>query len=208
VIPYYDEGGITIYHGDCREILPSIEADVLVTDPPYGMAYASGWSGASIANDGDTAARDAALSTWGDRPALVFGRWSCPKPASTKTVLIWDKGDWPGMGDLKLPWGPSFEEVYVIGSGWQGPRRGSVIRDPHRPSGPTAFHPTQKPLAIMARLLESCPEGIILDPFMGSGTTLRAAKDLGRKAIGIEIEERYCEIAANRLAQEVLDLVA
>lgn len=202
--PYYRDNHLTIYHGDCRELLGQITADVLVTDPPYGMAYASGWSGATIAGDQDTTARDGILSRWAPKPALVFGRWSCPRPLRTRHVLIWDKGDWPGMGDLKLPWGPSYEEVYVIGNGWQGQRRGSILRDPRRPSGETAHHPTEKPTGIMAMLLQSCPDGVVLDPFMGSGSTLRAAKDLGRHAIGIELEERYCEVAAKRCAQEVL----
>jgi site-specific DNA-methyltransferase (adenine-specific) len=69
-----------------------------------------------------------------------------------------------------------------------------------------SMHPNQKPIALMRWCIEKCPPGTVLDPYMGSGTTIRAAKDLGRKAIGIEIEERYCEIAAKRLAQGVLDL--
>jgi DNA modification methylase len=200
VTPYYQDDLVTIYHGDCREWMP--EADVIVTDPPYGMSYESGWSGKSIANDHDTTTRDAVLDQW-DGPALVFGRWSVPRPSRTRHLLIWDKGDWPGMGDLALPWGPSTEEVYVIGSGFVGPRRGSIIRDPHRPNG---LHPNEKPVALMARLIEACPPGTILDPFMGSGATLVAAKSLGRRAIGIEIEERYCEIAARRLDQLTLGL--
>ena len=204
VTPYYSDDLVTIYHGDCREWMPA--ADVIVTDPPYGMAYDSGWSGATVANDHDTTTRDAVLDSW-PGPALVFGRWSAPRPAATRHVLIWDKGDWPGMGDLALPWGPSTEEVYVIGTGFVGPRRGSVIRDPHRPVGTTALHPSQKPVALLARLIEATT-GTILDPFMGSGSTLVAAKSLGRRSIGIEIEERYCAIAAQRCSQEVLGLTS
>lgn len=200
--PYYDHGGVTIYHGDCREILPHVSADVLVTDPPYGMNYESGWSGASIANDNSTEARDAVLSLWGGRPAIVFGRWSVEKPAETRQLLIWDKGDWPGMGDLSLPWGPSTEEIYVLGEGFHGRRSGQIIRDPHRPSG--LGHPNEKPVGLMEKLVSKCPAGTVLDPFMGSGKTLLAAKNLGRRAIGIELEERYCEIAVRLLSQEVL----
>lgn len=204
---YYRENGIEIYHGDCREILPQITADVLVTDPPYGMAYQSGWKESSrIANDNDTACRDWAIETWGGRPALVFGRWSVDRPSATRELLIWDKGDWPGMGDLSLPWGPSTEEIYVIGDGFVGKRRGQIIRDPKRPSGAKAKHPNEKPVGLMEILVRACPPGIIVDPFMGSGTTIVAAKNLGRKAIGIELEERYCEIAARRLGQGVLAL--
>lgn len=200
--PYYQDSAVTIYHGDCRQIRAWLEADVILTDPPYGMSYKSGWSGQSIANDEDTTARDEALRLWGEKPALVFGRWNCHHPTGTKITLTWDKGDWPGMGDLAMPWGPSTEEIYVLGSGFIGKRSGTIVRA-DRITGSMA-HPNEKPLAVLYRLLEKCPAGTIADPFMGIGSTLRAAKDLGRKAIGIEIEERYCEIAARRMAQEVL----
>jgi site-specific DNA-methyltransferase (adenine-specific) len=110
------------------------------------------------------------------------------------------------MGDLSIPWKPNWELVFVLGDGFEGPRTTGVL------SGDTVVtwatkgrcHPNLKPVGLMRRLLEKCPPGTILDPFMGSGTTLRAAKDLGRRAIGIEIEEKYCEIAVRRLAQGVL----
>lgn len=203
--PYYEDGLVMLYHGDARELDP-LPGDVLVTDPPYGMQYESGWSGASIANDGSTEVRDAILARWSG-PGLVFGRWSAPRPSGVRHVLIWDKGDWPGMGDLQLPWGPSTEEVYVIGSGFVGRRKGSILRDPHRPTGPDR-HPNEKPIALMARLIESCPPGVILDPFAGSGSTLVAAKNLGRRSIGVELDERWCERTARRCAQETLGLSA
>ena len=207
--PYYQDDAVTIYHGDCREILPRIQAEVLVTDPPYGMSYVSNSSkyGSTppIVGDGDAALRDWLLDLWGERPAVVFGTWRVARPAA-RALLVWDKGDSPGMGDLSVPWGPSHEEIYVRGPGWKGKRMGSVLRfqglaptDGQRPD-----HPTPKPLALMVHLIERCPDGVIVDPFMGSGTTLRAAKDLGRKAIGIEVEERYCRMAADRMGQEVL----
>lgn len=208
--PYYDEGGITIYHGDCRDGLPA--ADVLVTDPPYGMGFRSGRCGqfttSEIEGDESTEVRDAVLARW-PGPALVFGRWSIPRPTGTRMVLTWDKGEHVGMGDLTLPWKPNTEEVYVIGSGFIGHRGSSVLHYLAR-AGTVAndgarVHPTEKPVGLMAALLAKCPPGIVLDPFMGSGTTLRAAKDAGRRAIGIEINERYCEIAAKRLAQGVFD---
>jgi DNA modification methylase len=206
--PYYADEAVTLYLGDCREVTEWLVADVLVTDPPYGMAHRSGWRDRPIAGDGDHHVRDDVLERWGERPALVFGRWSVPRPASARVRLIWDKGEWPGMGDLKLPWGPSDEEIYILGPGWIGKREGTVIRG-SRPTGEaTADHPTPKPLALMERLMMKCPPGFIADPFAGSGSTLVAARNLGRKAIGVELEERYCETIAKRLAQGALPLEA
>lgn len=202
--PYYADDLVTLYMGDCREVTAWLGASVLVTDPPYGMAYKSGWSGRGIEGDHDTTVRDAALALWGDRPALVFGRWDCPHPAAAKMALTWSKGDWPGMGDLSLPWGPSTEEIYVLGTGFVGKRGGSVIHH-DRLTGNT-LHPNEKPVGLMIRLLRTCPDGVIADPFAGSGATLEAAKQLGRKAIGVELDERHCATIAARLSQNVLDL--
>ena len=180
--PYYQDDLVTLYHGDCLEIDAWLEADVLVTDPPYGMAYTSGWPASwprSVANDATSEIRDSVLDAWGARPALVFGTWRVPKPSGVVQTLIWDKGDDPGMGDLAFPWGSFWEEVYAFGRGFSGVRRNGI--------------------------LDRCPPGVIADPFAGSGSTLVAAKQLGRKAIGVELDERYCEIAANRLSQDVLD---
>jgi hypothetical protein len=218
VKPYYDCDGIVIVHSDCRDVLPTLDADVMVTDPPYGIQFESNRRGdrwevtsslsrtVSIVGDDDTSLRDSVLLGWGNKPALVFGTWKTPRPSNVCHVLTWDKGDHLGMGDLSLPWRPNTEEIYVIGSGFRGHRGTSVLRFP----GPVSWasrgrtHPHEKPVALLRALIEKCPQGTILDPFMGSGTTLRAAKDLGRKAIGIEIEERYCEIAARRLSQMTL----
>lgn len=225
--PYYQDEWVTIYHGDSRQLLPvvaPIQSDppytpvgVMVTDPPYGMAHRSGMDGAfgdcAVQGDDTTAVRDLILDLWADRPALVFGRWSVPRPARTRMVLTWDKGDALGMGALDLPWKPSTEEIYVLGKGFTGTRNvGAVLRwqgiGPYQQARGERFHPTQKPVELLHALIERCPPGVVVDPFLGSGSTLRAAKDLGRRAIGIEIEERYCEIAAGRCAQEVLDLGA
>lgn len=201
--PYYEHDGIAIWHGDCRTCQAWLTADVMVTDPPFGMKYNSGWKSRAIQNDGDTSARDEALEMWGGRrPALVFGRWDCPHPTNARMTLTWDKGDWPGMGDLSLPWGPSTEEIYVIGSGFIGKRGGSIVRA-DRLTGDT-LHPNEKPVGLLTNLLQRCPPGVVADPFMGSGTTLVAAKLSRRRAVGIEIEERYCEVAARRLSQGVL----
>jgi site-specific DNA-methyltransferase (adenine-specific) len=211
--PYYDDGTCRIYHGDCREVDAwDIASGVLVTDPPYGMSYVSNFSryGSTdpIIGDEGPLLRDEILARWGDRPALVFGTWRVSRPNGVRELIVWDKGETPGMGDLSLPWGPAHEEIYVLGSGFKGKRRPNVIRCPTIPAGSYSrpAHPTPKPLSLMTGLVTYCPPGAeVVDPFMGSGTTLRAAKDCGRRAIGVEVDERYCEIAAKRLAQEVLD---
>jgi site-specific DNA-methyltransferase (adenine-specific) len=138
----------------------------------------------------------------------VFGSWKAARPKGLKAVLVWDKGNHVGSGDLSFPWkSTSWEEVYIGGSGFAGRRTAGVLRfNAISPNFVTRDHPTEKPLALMRELISKCPPGVILDPFMGSGTTLRAAKDHGRPAIGIEIEERYCETAARRCSQETLGL--
>ena len=214
---YYQDDHVTLYHGDClTEHREWLEADVLVTDPPYGVAYTSGWVEGRIRNttgiNGDRTpeARDNALRAWGDRPYIAFGSWRVPKPANVRQTLIWDKGDDPGTGDLTMPWGSSFEEVYVSGRGpiWGGGRTVSVLRY-NKPRGlDRAEHPTPKPIPLMEHLVKRCPSGVIADPFAGSGSTLIAARNLGRRAIGVELEEKYCEIIAKRLDQGVLDFGA
>jgi DNA modification methylase len=210
--PYYEQDGITIYHGDCMEI--GLWGDVLVTDPPYGVGYSSGrggkFLGASVLGDADTELRDEALAMWGARPAIVFGSWKRRRPERTRHILTWDKGDHVGMGDLSFPWKPNTEEIYILGDGFSGHRGSSVLSvnapSPNFTAEAARLHPTEKPLALMVALLAKCPPGKVCDPFMGSGPTLVAAKELHRVAIGVEIEERYCEIAAKRLSQGVLNL--
>ena len=211
--PYYQDESVTLYLGDCREVTDWLAADVLVTDPPYGMGY-RGFGGRPGMNDktkhppivGDTDAslRDAALALWGSRPAVIFGTWRVVRPAATRQVIVWDKSqNGPGMGALDLPWGPSHEDIYVLGGGFQGRREGSVYRT--RPytsqDGIRPDHPTPKPVALMETLIRKCPPGVVADPFAGSGSTLLAARAQGRRSIGVELEERYCEVIAKRLAQ-------
>lgn len=215
---YYQDDLVTLYHGDClKEHREWIEADVLVTDPPYGMTY-TGFGGRRgelrrltgplvIAGDGDTSVRDHALDSWGDRPAITFGKWTVQRPDGVKARLIWDKTPCGFMGDLKMPWGSAEEEIYIHGSGFVGKREANIIRVPTLMSGDASRpnHPTPKPVGLMEKLIAKCPPGTIADPFAGSGSTLVAAKALGRKVIGVELEEKYCEIIAKRCAQEVFD---
>ena len=212
--PYYRGDGVTLYLGDCLELTEWLAADVLVTDPPYGMAFVSGQRRSEervrIHGDHTTDARDGALRAWGERPALVFGNWKIPRPAATRHLLVWHKtAAGPGMGDLSIPWGSATEEIYVLGDGFTGPRTSNVIAtseargNPYGEAAKTG-HPTPKPVGLMEQLIAKCPPGVVADPFAGSGATLLAARNLGRSAIGVELEERYCEIVANRLAQAVL----
>jgi hypothetical protein len=212
---YYEDDLVTLYHGDCLEELAWLAADVLVTDPPYGMGFDSGWVKGrtrKIANDKTTDARDAALALWGNRQWCVFGTWKMPRPAGTAQVLIWDKTDGvgPGMGDLNSAFGSSHEEIY-LSPGWvkRTPRRGSVIRTSSAMGSPNglvavAGHPTPKPIGLMEALVGNTA-GVIADPFAGSGATLVAARNLGRRAIGVELEEKYCEIIATRLSQQAFN---
>lgn len=217
---YYQDEYVELHHGDCRAIRGWTRADVLVTDPPYGMDY-TGFGGRkgeprratgrlSVAGDKTLEVRDAVLDLWGEKPALVFGRWNFPRPLNTRHRIVWDKDAGPGMGDVKLPWGNGDEEVYVLGDGFVGKRESNVIRartlmssDARRPD-----HPTPKPIALMEALIEKCPAGVIADPFAGSGATLIAARNLGRKAIGVELEEKYCELIVKRLSQQAFDFSA
>jgi len=206
--PYFQNDLVTLYHGDCLEVKEWLTADVLVTDPPYGMAYKSnrvkGRDFQMVANDKNVEIRDKALALWGAGPALVFGTWRVERPANIKNLLIWSKGDDPGMGDLTMPWGNSHEEVYVFGHGFVGQRGSSVIKANKPPVANRPDHPTPKPVGLMETLIQKTL-GVIADPFAGSGATLMAARNLGRHSIGVEMEEKYCELIANRLSQEAFD---
>jgi DNA modification methylase len=211
--PYYQDDLVQLFNGDCLEVTEWLSADVLVTDPPYGMSYTGFDHGRAaghppIRGDASLAVRDSALSMWEGRPALVFGTWRVPMPNRTRQVIVWDKDTGgQGLGATDLPWASSHEEVYVCGGGFRGSRTGSVLRAATYAAGSSErpAHPTPKPVGLMEHLISKCPPGLIADPFAGSGSTLVAAKSLGRKAVGVEIEERYCEIAAKRLAQGAFD---
>ena len=218
--PYYESGGITIYHGDCREILPTLPSvDLVLTDPPYGVnqntdnsRFSSGTRG-HMAKHGngvgngvngrivsDNKPFDPAFLTDYGTSQVIWGWNNYPNRLPAGACLVWlkryDEAFGTFLSDAELAWMSKGHGVYC-----------------HRDLSNNAIankrvHPTQKPESLMRWCIGFFPNAnTILDPFMGSGTTLRAAKDLGRKAIGIEIEERYCEIAAKRLSQEAFGLV-
>lgn len=200
--------GLTLYLADCREVLPAMRFDCVLTDPPYGQQYVSGhatdtlWkAGKTITGDEDCRARDEALAMV-DCPALVFGSRKVPQPIGTRMVLTWDKGPALGMGDTTLPWKPSTEEIYVVGKGFVGGRNsGSVLYHPPVQSMAKngRLHPNEKPVGLIERLLTWMPRGAVCDPFMGSGSTGEAAIKAGRPFVGVEVEPEYFEIACSRL---------
>lgn len=217
--PYYDHGGIRIYHGDCREISVGIDAaavDLVVTDPPYGVSertdrLSKGRSVLAWSHDfppvyGDDKPFDPSHLMRFGKVVLFGANYYADKLPSSPSWIVWDKRD--GMAsndnaDCELAWSNVGGPARVFRHLWSGMLKASERAE-------NRVHPTQKPVALMAWIVNehSEPGQTILDPYMGSGPTLRAAKDLGRKAIGIEIEERYCEIAANRLRQSVMQFGA
>jgi len=199
--PYYEDGACTIYHGDCREVLPTLDkVDLVLTDPPYGIGSlmqggtdTGHWGALSQVNpwDMETPSLDLIL----EMPAILIiwgGNYFDLPPC--RGVLAWRKlNAVPTQADFEMAWTtldmPA--KMFSHNSGGAMDRHG---------------HPTEKPTGLMRWCMGFAPDAqTVLDPFMGSGTTLRAAKDLGRKAIGIELEEKYCEIAVKRLQQEVFD---
>jgi len=225
VTPFYDDGrGIVIYHGDARDVLPGLvgaEIGLVLTDPPYGVTYQSnyrvGQGSIPITNDGTRLALGLyrqIIPLLKARHVLWFTRWDAwpdvwlllGQAFPLRGLLVWDKGH-NGMGDLSH-WGLSYELIASAGYGKTvGGRDGSVLRIKPTPSN-ARHHPTEKPVELLAYLIQKMGVHTVLDPFAGSGSTLIAARQLGHRAIGIEIEERYCEIAAQRLSQAVLPLEA
>lgn len=206
-------GDCRLILGDCLEILPTLgPVDAVVTDPPYGIAHSSNhgasWQGRQIASDQDTAARDEALD--GFENVAAFGTWKTPPLPRTKGCLVWDKGPAFGMGDLAFPWKGSWELIYIRGRIWKGSRDEGVLRGHVQVSWETQFkglgdrearsHQHQKPVSLIRALLEKLhPDAVILDPFLGSGTTLVACTKMGRKGIGIEIDPGHFDTACRRV---------
>lgn len=227
--PYYEDEVVTLYHGNCCELLHRLpECTTLLTDPPYGIT-----KGAAVVRYNTTEVQD-----WGDvghnsevvgwRELVAFhseGAWVAEFGAmhanafltAAHTAAGWAPSNVYALVKQAPPPTPRPGFVSAVELGlvsrvgkpkWHGsgytPNRWIGLT-PNR-DGTSTGHPTQKPLPPFAALVRAlCPaDGLVLDPFAGSGTTLRAAKDEGRRAIGIELEERYCELAANRLTQDTL----
>ncbi len=209
-------GDATLYLGDCREILPSLKADAVVTDPPYGIGEAAGkaktrTSGlTSTIRDAQRYRRDYGDDPWDDKPidaqtmaavrsvapwAVIFGGNYYDLPA-TSCWLIWDKlnGE-TDFADCEMAWTNFNKAVRLIRFLWNGCMRRE--RDIDRE------HPTQKPVEVMRWCISHIPPPaqIILDPFMGSGTTGVAAISLGKKFLGIERNQQYFDIACRRIAE-------
>lgn len=221
--PYYEADGITIYHGDCREVLPGLPtADLLVSDPPYASAAATVTSGWGKSKHG---------GSWGDmslvglmvESTLVAANWPgqvlwmadhlgyCAivpvlfRRYQTVQSVVWDK-DMLGMG---ATFRKQTEMAAYARRTDAPPASKTNKRDLIRLRPPVkSLHPAEKPVALMVEIMDGLVGGLVLDPYCGSGSTLLAARLQGRRAIGIEIEERYCAIAAERLSQGVLDMGA
>jgi len=209
--PYYQDDHATIYNADARELVPQLSFDVVVTDPPYGINYQQTIKGArdykKIAGDENTDLARWIIREIHPKPMLVFGinHFADCLPVAGRWIC-WDKrvvesADKMLGSPFELAWINTTKDL--AGHMIRLQHGGIVNADKHNEK---RFHPTQKPVKLLRRCIDYMPEGVIIDPFMGSGSTLRAAKDLNRKSIGIEIDEQYCEIAARRLAQEVLPL--
>ena len=216
--PYYADDLVTLHHGDCLTETAWLDADALVTDPPYGIDWTQGGIAREghnarkhqgIANDKDTRARDSALTLWGAKPSVVFGSPLGAPPLGTKQALVWhktpDSGFFGSVGGFRRDW-----EIIYLGGDWpkSTDNRSSVFKSS---GGLPSYlvkggHPHAKPVPLMSWLLAHAPDGAIADPFAGSGSILFAARNLGRRAIGVEIDEAYCELIAKRLSQQAFNL--
>lgn len=209
--PYYDHGGFTIYNATCEDF-PQTGFDLMLTDPPYGIGEANG---KNVSRRKLAVSKDYGAKAWDNEPppeallnrlrsqareSIIFGGNYFNLPPSS-CWLVWDKDNGAtDFADCELAWTNLKKAVRKFKWKWQG-----MLQEVSGARKEIRQHPTQKPLAVMKWCIRQASEPkTMLDPFMGSGTVLVAAKLSGAKCIGIEIEEEYCEIAANRLAQGVL----
>lgn len=244
--PYYEQDGITIYHGDCRDVLPTLrDVPLVVTSPPFNKTGHEGkvrkphqrdaWKrrrfdyGEFDDNMNEQAYQDWQVEIIGliarsltEGGSLFYNHklrivdfkathpmtWLAKTDLALAQEIIWDRSSGPNVDPVRFY--PHTERIYWLFKG-ERPRLfnaeaakfkeiWTLTPDYGNP------HPAPFPLTVASRCIVACSElgDMVFDPFMGSGTTLRSAKDLGRRAIGIELEERYCEIAAKRLQQSVL----
>lgn len=210
--PYYSDSLVTIYHGDCRDVLPALglpEVALLLSDPPYGINHeptrrsdgSKRWGAERVR--GDAEPFDPAHLLAYQRAVLWGANWYADKLPPSGGWVFWDKtpkGRKEGFtsSDGELAWTNCSCLLRTFRLQWGGEARG----------GEGFYHPTQKPVALMRWLIQeyAAPDGVVLDPYCGAGPALVAARDLKRRAIGIEIEEHHCATAAERCRQEVLDL--
>ena len=224
--PYYSDDLVTIYHGDALEVTPGLPTvDLVIADPPFSMpaqqydgrsTWRRSWGDTSILSRWWAFVLDAAVPrlrrtghflTFCDDERYPVFYPELYRHFAQLNALVWDKGA-IGMGS---PWRHTHE--LIIGARWPGSTwtgsggQSDVLRVKTLPTA-DRFHPVDKPPELLRQLIDPTtePGALVLDPFLGGGSTLVAAKSLGRRAIGIEIEERYCEIAATRCSQEVLGL--
>lgn len=217
ITPYYDDGQITIYHADCRDVLPMIhasEVDLVLTDPPYGVSFDTDYSrftgGMAVSTDshspvhGDTEPFDPGPLVDRFERVILFGANAFSDRLPKGSWVVWDKRVGHNTSNLlsdgEVAWYSRGHGVYIHSHTWNG-----FQRDSERG---TAHHPTQKPVSLMRWILDkwSKSDELILDPYMGSGPIARACADMKRRYIGIEIEERYFEIAVKRLQQSWMNL--
>ncbi len=216
--PYYQDDAVTIYHGDCREIVPTLgRFDLLLTDPPYGIGMDTDYTKLKDSDKGvrgyghlrkkherihgDDEPFDPTM--WLEYPnVILWGANYFHEKLPKGKWLVWDKRADNGhamFNDGEIAWFGGRSGVSIFDHCWHGFARSSENSE--------HYHPTQKPLALMHWCIGLAGDvQTILDPFAGSCTTARATKDLGRKCVCIEREERYCEIGARRMSQEVFDL--
>lgn len=208
---YYEEKDpdLKIYCGDCLEIMPLLpKVDLVVTDPPYGI-FKDMKSDGIMFGKKTIYSEDRSATEWDKRPTnelltmvknageffvIWGGNYFASALGDTKATLIWNKKTGNNSyADGELAWTNAVGTMRILNHQWCG-----AFKDSER--GMRAVHPTQKPVVVMSWAIQLSPKSeIILDPFLGSGTTLVACKELNRNGIGIEISEKYCEIEKKRL---------
>lgn len=207
-----------LVRGDWRDSLDLLaDADAAICDPPYGIAHRSrsthgaSWADTEIANDRDTSARDEFVAWLGDLghsrgmplPGAFCGTWKMAPPPGARAAIVWDKGPAFGMGDLSLPWKPSWELVFITGRGWQGRRGEGVLRGPCVVSWESRgrMHPHEKPVWLLHHFASRLPATArtVADPFMGSGPCAVAALSAGLSYVGCELDPKHHSSACRRV---------